>query len=219
MAEGESPTKEGGAGQLRGVVTALLAAAREGEAEVREGAAVSLARVAGPRPLLVLTEWLAALQAEKQGEGAKETPRSKRRSVVVSTRPSPVSLLVLALAPVMEEVGRQGSLAPGDQGHRAVLGQVVAALVEEMVAREEEERLQGAVRDILVGLAKSYMDKVMDVLLVHYQPSAAGTVQACVVATLATLAYTHPHGMVPFLKVIQPLGLSCPNCAKCPASL
>ena len=122
---------------------------------------------------------------------------------MVTTRPSPVSLLVFALAPVMEEVGRQGSLAPGDQGHRAVLGQVVAALVEEMVAREEEERLQGVVRDILVGLAKAYMDKVMDVLLVHYQPSTAGTVQPCVVTTLATLAYTHPHGMVPFLKVTE----------------
>ena len=69
----------------------------------------------------------------------------------------------------------------------------------------------------------------MDVLLVHYQPSSSGSVQvkrtldlipstiatlgfatvmnydfvyqACVVATLAALAYNQPHGMVPFLKV------------------
>ena len=41
----------------------------------------------------------------------------------------------------------------------------------------------------------------MDVLLVHYQPSSAGLVQPSVVATLGGLAYTHPHGTVPFLKV------------------
>ena len=69
----------------------------------------------------------------------------------------------------------------------------------------------------------------MDVLLVHYQPSSSGSVQvkrtskrtiatlgfaivmnydfvyqACVVATLAALAYNQPHGMVPFLKVSIP---------------
>ena len=74
--------------------------------------------------------------------------------------------------------------------------------------------------------------QVMDVLLVHYQPSSSGSVQvmqtskhiqssiaklgfaivmnydfvcqACVVATLAALAYNQPHGMVPFLKVSIP---------------
>ena len=37
--------------------------------------------------------------------------------------------------------------------------QVVAALVEEMVTREEE-KLQAVIRHILVRLAKGYMDKV-----------------------------------------------------------
>ena len=43
----------------------------------------------------------------------------------------------------------------------------------------------------------------MDVLLVHYQPTTGGTLQTSVVATLAELASSHPHGMVPFLKVAR----------------
>jgi hypothetical protein len=163
--------------------------------------------VAGARPLLVLTEWHAALGREKQPGEVKETPRSKRKnSTTVTTRPGSASMLVFALAPVMEVVASKGGLQAGDVTHRAVLGQVVAALVEEMVGREEE-RMQVVAREILVGLAKGYMDKVMDVLLVHYQPSIAGTVQPSVVATLASLAYTHPHGTVPFLKVRSCVGL------------
>ena len=37
----------------------------------------------------------------------KETPRSKRKSTVVTSRPGASSMLVVALLPVMEEVGKE----------------------------------------------------------------------------------------------------------------
>merc|ERR1719228_3101723 len=46
------------------------------------------------------------------------------------------------------------------------------------------------------------MDKVMDVLLVHFQPNTV-TVHPVVVSTLGSLSSNHPPCSVPFLKAIM----------------
>ena len=61
--------------------------------------------------------------------------------------------------------------------------------------------VQLVAKDISVSLAKGYMDKVMDVLLVQLQPNI-GTFRPVVVNTLGSLAKHHPHRIVPFLEVI-----------------
>ena len=62
----------------------------------------------------------------------------------------------------------------------------MSTLVEEMIANVTTETLIG---DIFQSLAGDYMDKLMDVTLVHFQPNAA-TIHPVIVNTLASLART-----------------------------
>ena len=72
----------------------------------------------------------------------------------------------------------------------------MSTLVEEMIANVTTETLIG---DIFQSLAGDYMDKLMDVTLVHFQPNAA-TIHPVIVNTLASLARTEPAQVTPFIK-------------------
>jgi len=198
----DSPSESSVAGEdkSRGVVVALMASLLQPEEDVRSAAASSLALIAQARPLLVLTEWHSAFSKQKQLDSRQTTSRKSSASIpqLVPSSPHPCVALIKGMGPVMEYVVGKSCLDAGDVRHRAVLGQIMATLVEEMVTRME---VQVVARDILVGLAGGYMDKVMDVLLVQFQPNTV-TVHPVVVSTLGSLAKHHPHGSVPFLKAI-----------------
>merc|ERR1719187_3150377 len=107
----------------------------------------------------------------------------------------------------MDHLIAKRSLDAGDARHRAVLGQIMAVLVEEMTGNPVSDggltEVQQTCLNILAGLAGNYMDKVMDVLLVHYQPGNVGVAtHPAVITTLASLSHNHPHDAVPFLKAI-----------------
>ena len=72
----------------------------------------------------------------------------------------------------------------------------MSSLVEELIQTTGSEN--SLIGGILETLAGDYMDKVMDVTLVQFQPSSS--VHPVTVTTLANLARTHPHQMTPFVK-------------------
>ena len=185
--------------KAREVVVALLASILQSEEDVRNSAASSLALLAEHRSLLVLTEWHSAFSKQKQLAMKAATPSTGRKvSGMQTPTVSSCAVLVQAMGPIMARIVSTGSLDAADVRHRAVLGQIMATLVEEMVSRTE---VQVVAKDTLVSLAGAYMDKVMDVLLVQYQPNT-NTVHTIVVSTLGNLARQHPHGSVPFTKAI-----------------
>ena len=95
--------------------------------------------------------------------------------------PSGTALLVRALDPVLTRALRQGSLQPGEVSHRAILGQVTASLVEEL----QQPGVEAApVQRLLVSLAAQYMDKVLDVLLVQFQPTTPQPLVSCVLCSV-----------------------------------
>jgi len=201
----DSPSDMSVAGETdkaREVVVALMSSLLQPEEDVRVAAASSLALIAQARPLLVLTEWHSAFSKQKQLD-SRATPSMNRKSSaaipqLVPVCPQPCTALVQGMGPVMGQVVAKSCLDASDVRHRAVLGQIMATLVEEMVSRVE---VQVVAEDTLVSLAGCYMDKVMDVLLVQFQPNTT-TVHTVVVNTLGSLAKQHPHGSVPFLKAI-----------------
>ena len=119
--------------RTRDVITALLGVVEEGpEEEVAAAAHSSLASLATLDPAGLVAEWLAALQ---------------------SASPPGRSRLVETLASLA--AGLQ--LDSAELHHRALLGQAVAALLEQM-----KEGRTGVER-ALVGLADNYMDKVSNI--------------------------------------------------------
>ena len=144
---------------------------------------------------MVLTEWHAVLTRERR-RAVRETPNTRRRNSAILTGPTSTVMLVEALEIIMTSVTTSQQLDAGDVRHRAVLGQVVSGLVEEMIISAEIEERS---RNILVSLAGNYMDKIMDVVLVQFQPNTP-TLSPAVVSTLASLARQHQHGVVPYVK-------------------
>ena len=191
----ESEVSVGQEDTARTVVISLLAAAVQSDQEVRAAAASSLARIGGERPYLVLSEWHTVLGRERR-RAVRETPNTRRRNSTLVSSPTPTIMLVEALEIIMTSVTTSQQLDPGDVRHRAVLGQVVSGLVEEMIVTAEiEERAS----NILVSLAGNYMDKIMDVVLVQFQPNTP-SLSPAVVSTLGSLARQHQHGIVPYVK-------------------
>ena len=173
--------------QTRKVVIALLETLQLGDEDVRQASAQSLALIAQSRPILVLSEWQSCFSnfKQKQIESTPSIPRkASSGNRQTNINPQPLSLFICGLKPVIERVVRQNCLNSGDVRHRAVLGQIIAILVEEMIVSVE---VQSVAEDILVRLAASYMDKVMDVVLVHFQPNTV-TVHPIIVNILGSLA-------------------------------
>jgi len=186
--------------KIKTVIHCLLEACTSTETEVRQAAAHSLSLVGKQYPLVVLQEWYSEYTKGRQSPRA--TPATRRRSVIPQQQqqPPPASRLTMALQPVIAVLVKHHCLDSGDVNHRAILGQIMAVVVEEMLQASLKEVHFDS---ILVDLSKDYMDKVMDVLLVHYQPNCSGSpINPVVVETLASLAYRHPHHCVPFLKAI-----------------
>ena len=90
------------------------------------------------------------------------------------------------------------SLEGGDVRHRAVIGQIMAALVEEMTMMRNNEKM---IQELLVILANHFMDKVMDVLLLHFQPTST-KINVSIIQTFASLSSQLPCHIVPFSKSI-----------------
>ena len=126
----------------------------------------------------------------------RETPTTRRRDSSLVSGPSPTVMMVEALEIIMSSVTSSQHLDAGDVRHRAVLGQVVSGLVEEMITTAEIEE---KAKNILVSLAGNYMDKIMDVVLVQFQPNTP-SLSAAVVSTLGSVARHHQHGVVPYVK-------------------
>ena len=183
--------------KIKTIVHSLLESASSEEHEVRQAAAHSLSLVGRQFPLLVLQEWYNEYTRRKQSPLSSPT---KRRESTATPQPYPFRLSS-ALHPVIAVMVKHKSLDSGEVNQRAILGQIMAALVEEMLGGVGAKEVH--YNNILVDLAANYMDKVMDVLLVHYQASSSGApISPLIVETLASLAYAHPHQVVPFLKAI-----------------
>ena len=182
--------------RMKNVITSLLQTAITTEDDVGKSAANSLSLVGHLRPLMALTEWQGAFSTEK--EKLKHLVPTKKKTIDPSDlqKPQPTVSLISCLAPVMEYLTEKRSLDAGDVRHRAVLGQIMSSLVEEMTKDHKEIRGKSVCQEILVNLAGCYMDKVMDVLLVHFQPHSGSMIHPAVVNTLASLATSHPHGSV-----------------------
>ena len=100
----------------------------------------------------------------------------------------------------MEQMTSSQSLDGGDVRHRAVIGQIMAALTEEMVAVKDDRVV--LIQDLLVVMATQYMDKVMDVLLLHFQPNSSVKISETIFNTFGKLASSLPVQVVPFSKTI-----------------
>ncbi|XP_023324699.1 maestro heat-like repeat-containing protein family member 1 [Eurytemora carolleeae] len=185
--------------KIKTVIHSLLETCRADEQEVRQAASHSLSLVGRHYPLLVLQEWFSEYSKEKQTL-SPSSPISGRRPSVSPSQVQPFGRLTSALQPVITVLVKHSSLDPGDVRHRAILGQIMAVVVDEMLRGSAK----GSHLDsILVDLGGTYMDKVMDVLLVHFQPNNTGSlINPLVVECLASLAYRHPTQCVPFLKAI-----------------
>ena len=186
-----SESERGVEDRSRLVVTSLLQALVHPDQSLRTAASNSLASVAGQKPYLVLSEWHALFGKEKR-KRVKDTPNTVRRNstAVVSTSSTDYescSLLVQGLSPIMMRVTRSDNLDAGDVRHRAVLGQIMSTLVEEMLSSPQSDKIT----DILLCLARDYMDKLMDVTLVHFQPTTS-LLNTVIIDTLASLARSHP---------------------------
>jgi len=185
--------------KIKTVIHSLLESCCAEGPELRQAAAHSLSLVGKHYPLLVLQEWHSEFTRLKQSS-RPATPKRRLSSVAPPSTNQSVHRLTGALQPVIAVLIKHKCLDPGDVRHRAILGQIIAIIVEEMLHGNSKE-LQ--CDSILVDLAENYMDKVMDVILVHYQPNNTGNgIKPVVVETLASLAYRHPQHTVPFIKAI-----------------
>ena len=152
----------------------------------------------------MLSEWLAEFTSTRE----LQTTEKKRKGGVGGARHCPATCLVTCLRHVVEQVTLADSLDGGDVRHRAVLGQIMAALVEEAVttgAREAGE-MEAMVQEVLVTLARQYMDKVMDVLLLHFQPNSV-KINTSIFNNFGCLASHLPFQVVPFAKTILDLSV------------
>ena len=120
-----------------------------------------------------------------------------------NTGQGPGSLLHLigCLRPIMEQMTGAQSLDGGDVRHRAVIGQIMAAITEEMVS-VKDDRMIMMIQDLLVVMANQYMDKVMDVLLLHFQPNSSVKISETIFNSFGKLASSLPVQVVPFSKTI-----------------
>jgi len=195
--------------KIKTVVVSLLRCCMAPEEEVGRGAAASLALIGKNNPISVLTEWHTAFVREKE-VCALNSNSPQRRDGRSSVPPCPntCGLLISSLAPVLDLL-KNNSLKAGDARHRAVLGQILALLVDEMTSSPQHgqdstglSEIQQNCLNILSNLSGTYMDKVMDVVLVHYQVGSSVPVHPSIITTLGSLAHHHPHHAVPFLKAI-----------------
>merc|ERR1719342_297751 len=186
--------------KLRTVIRALLQASISDDNDLRTGSSTSLSKLSQVHPLHVLSEWLVAFKVEK--ELIPKTASMKRRpSVSNESKKATVSYMVHCLKPIIMHMTSVQSLNGGDVSHRAVLGQILSALVDEMLADKSDKKDLEVIQAILVTLAKLYMDKVMDVLLLHYQPTSQ-KVHPCVLESFSKLAIHLPFQVAPFAKSI-----------------
>ena len=157
--------------------------------QVRQAAASSLARIGEEKPYLVLSEWHSALGRERR-KTVRETPTTtRRRNSTTASVTSSTVMMVEALEIIMTSVTTSQNLQAGDVRHRAALGHVISALVEEMIATAEIEE---KARSILVSLAGNYMDKIIVVVLVQFQPNTS-SLSPTVVLTLGSVARHYQH--------------------------
>ena len=102
----------------------------------------------------------------------------------------------------MEQMTGAQSLDGGDVRHRAVIGQIMAAITEEMVSVKDDRMMIMMIQDLLVVMATQYMDKVMDVLLLHFQPNSSVKISETIFNSFGKLASSLPVQVVPFSKTI-----------------
>ena len=181
-------------GRMKLAISALIRSTITPDLELRSGSSQSLSRIARVQPITVLSEWLVVLSSER--EKLVKAQHGKKKSQEEEKTSGP-ACLVTSLEPVLEEITRTSSLNSGDVRHRAALGQVISALVDEMMADTSQE----AVQTLLVLLAKFYMDKVMDVLLLHFQPNNS-KVPPSVLRSFSQLCSSLPGETIPFCKTI-----------------
>ena len=149
----DSPEAEGGQGsaedKARLVITSLLAAALQHDAEVRRAASSSLSLVANTKPYMVLSEWHLMFGKERK-KRMKETPNTRRRksSAAVPTIPSnsqvhitpePCTLLIEALVPCMKKVVKSDGLDGSDVRHRAILGKSQVIMVLTNISNQRSD--------------------------------------------------------------------------------
>ena len=112
------------------------------------------------------------------------------------------SFLIQSLKSILIEMTSCQSIDGGDLRHRAILGQIISGLVDEMILSKVNQTQDiSLIQDILVILAANYMDKVMDVLLLHYQPNSS-KIYICVLSSFDRLAEILPTQIVAFSKTI-----------------
>ena len=155
--------------KLKGVIKALLQTLVSDDQNLRDGSSLSLSKLSQIHPLSVLSEWLVTFKSEKD-QVSKVLGQKKKNSVDADKINSHVNHLIVGLKPIVVELITAESLNGGDVSHRAVLGQILSSLVDEMLV-VNNNKVEVVIHDILVQLAKLYMDKVMDVLLLHFQPN------------------------------------------------
>ena len=189
-------------GRLKVAISALVRSTVTADPGLREGSSQSLSRIARVQPLTVLSEWLLVLSSEREKAGKAVSGKKKSSDASSgggeeSTVSGPACLL-LCLQPVLTEITKPpGALNSGNLTHRAAVGQVISALVEEMINNNSQEKVQA----LLLLLAQFYMDKVMDVLLLHYQPTSA-KLSSSVLASFSLLFTSQPALTSPFCKTI-----------------
>lgn len=178
--------------RLRAAVKALVSSSMEEDEELRVASSQSLVKLASLHPLTVLTEWHSCFTTERD-----KCSKSLQKKKAASNERQVISYLIECLEPVIGKMVESQNLDGGDVRHRAVIGQIMSSLAEEMLTGTDQLKIQ----DILVILAKHFMDKVMDVLLLHFQPNSV-KLHRSIVDTFGALSTTLPKQVVPFSKSI-----------------
>ena len=132
-------------GRLKVAISALVRSTVTADPGLREGSSQSLSRIARVQPLTVLSEWLLVLSSEREKAG-KAVSGKKKSSDASSgggeeSQVSGPACLLLCLQPVLTEITKPpGALNSGNLTHRAAVGQVISALVEEMINNNSQEK-------------------------------------------------------------------------------
>lgn len=174
---------------MRDTINAIHKASTNVDERTRDPAVQSLKVISTSQSLLVLQTWLDQFARTNGGSSPSEYAAAERVHLLQSLEQIVAHLVAQKIA--LDE----------DLAHRACVGRIIALTTEEMTRQLEViPDVQKPCSNVLVKLGEHYMERVMDSLLIKFQPGA--NVHFYVIMSLSALAQANSTDIVPFLKAI-----------------
>eukprot|EP00094_Tigriopus_californicus_P000040 TCALIF_00040-PA protein Name:"Similar to CDC45 Cell division control protein 45 homolog (Homo sapiens)" AED:0.07 eAED:0.08 QI:0/0.16/0/0.85/1/1/7/0/2542 len=174
---------------MRDTINAIHKASTNGDERTRDPAVQSLKVIAIDQSLLVLQTWLDQFARTNGGSSPSEYAAAER------------VYLLQSLEQIVGHLVAQKVALDEDLAHRACVGRIIALTTEEMTRQSEViPDVQKPCSNVLVKLGEHYMERVMDALLIKFQPGA--NIHFYVILSMSALAQANSMDIVPFLKAI-----------------